>query len=148
ERENAAAGERGRGPGAGARHRLPETSRIVVDPDFLARGRLVANHRFLFAALFLREQPVADDDHGGPRRADGLAPKQTRRVRIPVARDGHPADHAVAVGAAVAGPVSGGKGRVPPVGRGARRTSLLAGSLRQPGQEPVLRRWVPAPTEI
>src|SRR5262249_7903346 len=106
ERVNLVGVEGRRGPRPRAGHHLAEASRIQTGPELAARPGVIANHRFIGAALLLGVETIADHSKGRPARADAMAPDLLRRMGLPVGVDANAGPPAIAVRPPEARPVA------------------------------------------
>ena len=97
----------GRGPRTVASHRLGEANGIIMmGPDLLAVGGVVADDVLVLAPLLLREKPIANHREGRPAGTDPMPPKFLGRRFLPIGLDLHAQQPAVASRPAECGPVA------------------------------------------
>jgi hypothetical protein len=107
QREDAAVGEGRRSARARASLAFIMTGLVLVNPERMPSGGVEANNRLmLFIALLLREEPITDDRHRRPTRADVDMPDLLRRRLAPIGRDSDAGYFAISIGPTQARPIT------------------------------------------
>ena len=94
----------GTGPRSGLS--VEEPRFVLMCPNFVASRRVETEDDLRLAALFLRKQATANNQHRRPGGADPLPPELLRRMRFPVRRDLQAVNLGSPVGTAKFGPIS------------------------------------------